>query len=75
MEISTTVPQYRAGNRKNIVLPEVEAFLHLLVVIKLIDNSEIEKVLFKSLFHELCFRSMSESTCSLVLLSCTNFLG
>lgn len=57
METSTSIPQYRAGTRKNIVLPEVEAFLHLLVVIKLIDNSEIEKVPFKSLymFYKLCF--------------------
>lgn len=40
---TTAVPQYRTSTRKN-VLPEVESFLHLLVVIKLIDNGEIEKV-------------------------------
>lgn len=37
-------PQYRSS-RKTTVLPEVECFIHLLVVIKLVDNDHFDKVL------------------------------
>lgn len=43
MEVTETIPSGYRNSRKT-VLPEVESYLRLLVVIKLLDSDNIDKV-------------------------------
>lgn len=45
MDVDETSPKEQATN----VLPEVDVYLHLLVIIYLLDKQEYEKVRFDSL--------------------------